>query len=117
MRQSRTIILQILVAAMMAGGCFAASASAQTPCVDVVIGTERTPNLGCLNDVLRHSTQAERNRQTQASAAASAGVPTTSNELGLFNEAATAERLGDSFGKSVSPQRPARSFGNPLQPR
>ncbi|RCJ05512.1 hypothetical protein DDK22_26295 [Cupriavidus necator] len=41
-----------------------------------------------------------------------------SNQLGLYNEAATSHRMGNTFGTSVYPQRPASPApGAPVIPR
>ena len=39
-----------------------------------------------------------------------------SNQVGTANDAAARERMGNAFGTSPVPQRPARVFVNPIVP-
>ena len=78
----------------------AADAPAQT-CVDVRIGDQRSYD--CLDQQLAR--QAQQSHTPAAIPPLSAGSPALS--VGGFNQGATQERLGTSFGHSVIPQRPA----------
>src|SRR5262245_2673896 len=83
-------------------------------CVDVQIGDDRTPYLNCLNGELQKSVQRERGTP-QPAAPLSATSP--SNQIGTFNEAAARQRMGNAFGVSPIPQRPAKPvFVSPLLP-
>lgn len=83
------------------------SAGTTTTCVDVRIGDARAYD--CLNQRLRDSVPQRRY--------SAADAPYASNSpphvVGTFNEAATRQLLGNSFGRSVIPQRPASAFGGP----
>jgi hypothetical protein len=91
-------------------------AAAEPPaCVEVRVGEERVFDWHCLNARLAVQVETERNRQAQAAAALAASQPSGPAELNLFDEAATAQRLGSSFGHSVIPERPVETFRNPLE--
>jgi hypothetical protein len=70
-------------------------------CVDVRIGDELS--YACLNQELEKLAPMKRYSAEQDSPY-SAGSPAP--VVGTFNQAATRERLGNNFGKSVVPQRP-----------
>ncbi len=75
----------------------------QQACVDVAVGSAQS--YACLNQELG----AMAARQPRPSSANSAPVSAFSpgNVTGQFNESATRNRLGSSFGRSVTPERPA----------
>ena len=82
-------------------------------CVDVQIGNDRSAYLNCLNDAMQHRVEHERGTP-QPTAPVDAHSP--SNQVGTFNDAAARQHMGDAFGVSPVPQRPARVFGSPLVP-
>jgi hypothetical protein len=70
-------------------------------CVDVKIGSAQS--YGCINQELRHIVE---------SAPRLVAVPdlhagSSASAIGTFDRTATQERLGDAFGHSLVPQRPA----------
>jgi hypothetical protein len=81
-------------------------------CVDVLIGSAQ--QYDCLNQ------QMQQNVPPRAPSAADLTTPTAGSPapaVGSFNQAATQERLGNNFGKSAFPQRPAPPvFPAPLAP-
>jgi len=82
-------------------------------CVDVEIGGDRSAYFKCLNEQMQRG--AEREHQVpQPTAPIDTHSP--SNQLGTANDAAAREKMGNSFGKSAVPQRPASTFVNPLVP-
>jgi hypothetical protein len=82
------------------------------PCVDVTIGGERS--LACVNQQLSRSIP-PRNFTAGSDLPQAGNV--TAPAAGTFNQAATAERLGTSFGHSVVPQRPPPPvYSAPLLP-
>jgi hypothetical protein len=85
------------------------SRPAQQSCVDVKVGSAQS--YGCLNQRLG-AVARQAHDGTQTDAPYSATSP--SNVTGQFNEDATRERLGTSFGHSVTPQRPAAANPPPL---
>lgn len=89
--------------------------TAPAPCVEVRIGGDRAFDWQCLNARLSQQVETEKTRQAQGAAALAASQPSGSTELNLFDEAATAQRLGSSFGHSVIPERPVEIFRNPLE--
>lgn len=83
-------------------------------CVGVTIGGQAVPGIDCLNARLKSMVAAERRQAAQIDLLLGAPEHQAPTQEGVFNEAATAERLGDAFGRSVFPQRPVRSFPSPL---
>ncbi len=73
--------------------------TAQT-CVDVRIGSDAY--YSCLNQKLAASVPGRRSSAHDAPLTATSPAPA----VGTYNQAATRERLGDSFGHSAIPQRP-----------
>lgn len=97
--------------------CVALPASAQTrilpaskpappPCVQVRIGQDEAGRWDCVNDAFK----AEVERIAPVTAGESPGERQAPIGQGLAVPAATRQRLGDQYGKSVTPQRPVRSF-------
>jgi hypothetical protein len=81
-----------------------APAQSAPPCVEVQIGKDRAGLLDCLNQQFQRS--AEEGRRVPQPAAPY-GTSSPPNQVGLFNESAERERLGNAFGHSAVPQRPA----------
>jgi hypothetical protein len=86
----------------------AAQATAQAPdsCVEVMVNGERTPSYACLTQKLSPAAAQRGTGDAQPGMASEAIVQRPSNQLGLFNRAATGHRMGNTFGTSVHPQRP-----------
>ncbi len=81
----------------------------QDVCVDVRIGQE--PFYSCLNRKLEEMVPNRRESSADAPITASSPAPA----VGTFNQAATRQQLGTSFGHSIVPQRPPPPvFYNPL---
>ncbi|WP_157004318.1 hypothetical protein [Xanthomonas pisi] len=100
-----------LMAVMAAAPAAAASQAAVTPgpasdaapCVEVQIGQTSTGRLSCLNQLLRE-TAARAAGAPQATVTPATGSPI---ELGQPTPAALRQRLGQAYGRSAQPQRPA----------
>lgn len=75
-------------------------------CVEVNANGRREQSLACLNEKLMPASPATGQRPPQLSGA-QAVIAQPSNQLGLYNRAALEHRMGNTFGKSVVPQRPA----------
>lgn len=73
-------------------------------CIDVEVNGERVPAYDCLTDKLSPADGHGPRIAAQLRSEQIARRP--SNELDLFNQAATSQRLGNAFGKSVKAQRP-----------
>lgn len=106
------------VAALVACG-FCGMASAQSApeaktnantnadsCVEVVVNGEHTPSYACLTQKLQPTAPPRGADGAQPGLASEAITQRPSNQLGLFNQAATSHRMGNTFGTSVYPQRP-----------
>ena len=66
----------------------------------------RVQSMSCLNEKLLPAPDAA-TRQPPALSTAETNLQRPSNQLGLYNRAALEHRMGNAFGKSVTPQRPA----------
>lgn len=77
-------------------------------CVEVTVNGQRVPPLPeCLTRKLQPAPKPPANpRAADAPLAAEAITQRPSNQLGLFNRAATGHRMGNQFGISAFPQRP-----------
>jgi hypothetical protein len=103
----------MLTAALPAMAAESPPADIVKACVDVQIGNDRSVYLNCLNDAMQRRVEHERG-SPQISAPIDTHSP--SNQVGTFNDAAARERMGNAFGVSPVPQRPAPVFSNPIVP-
>ncbi|RZT36411.1 hypothetical protein [Cupriavidus agavae] len=78
--------------------------AAQEACVEVEVNGARAPSYSCLTQQLAPASTGRAQRPVTLGAEVIAGQP--SNQLGLYNRAATSHRMGNTFGTSVLPQRP-----------
>lgn len=83
----------------------AAKQADATPCIEVQVNGERIPAWDCL----------QRKLAPRESAAARSALPEAErlmrkpgNQMLQYNLEGTRQRMGDAFGRSVAPQRPAR---------
>ncbi|MCR6476344.1 hypothetical protein NU688_09270 [Variovorax sp. ZS18.2.2] len=104
----RTIFLHGIAALLACGLCGAAIAQEATGgnCVEVTVNGERAPSYDCLTQKLQPKAPARGPDDAQPGMASEAIAQRPSNQLGLFNRAATGHRMGNTFGTSVHPQRP-----------
>ena len=112
----RFVLIAMAASLSIAVPAFAADTVPQTDaqtCVDVQIGNDRTAYLNCLNAAMQRRVEHER---ATPQIAAPIEANSSSNQVGTFNEAAVREHMGDSYGISPVPQRPARVFANPIAP-
>jgi hypothetical protein len=93
--------------------CLAARGACAQPshdtCVDVQVGSAQS--YACLNQKLQAAARQAHNDPAPGQAPANANSP--GNVTGQFNEDATRNRLGDNFGKSVTPERPPAYYAPP----
>lgn len=75
-------------------------------CVEVEVNGVRAPSYNCLSQKLTPSAKPNKADGKAPQIASEAIVQRPSNQLGLFNRAATSNRMGNTFGTSVYPQRP-----------
>lgn len=81
-------------------------------CIEVEVDGQRSPpSFGCLTHKLAPRAQAGASAGTAPPLASEAIVLRPSNQLGLFNRAATGHRMGNQFGRSAFPQRPPDAPG------
>lgn len=88
----------------------------EASCAEVTVNGVRAPSFECLTQKLqpRPQLQLQGPGDAQAGLASEGIVLRPSNQLGLFNRAATSTRMGNTFGTSVYPQRPPQ--GQPSLP-
>jgi hypothetical protein len=107
--------LRVLAFAIMsysvAGAARAAAAPQATNCTDVQVGSAQSYD--CINAQLGAAAAATP-RSSSADAPLTSSSP--SNVVGTFNEGATRNRLGQNFGKSAIPYRPAPANPPALPP-
>ena len=82
-----------------------APADAEAACVEVEVNGVRTPSYACLTQKLRAAKPGQ-NPNTLPGLNSEQILNRPGNQLGLFNRAATSNRMGNTFGTSVYPQRP-----------
>ncbi|WP_208509215.1 hypothetical protein [Variovorax paradoxus] len=95
-----------MLAALGGQGAMAQEAAPANPCVEVTVNGERAPSYDCLTQKMRPPASAPRDADGTPQLASEAIANRPSNQLGLFNRAATSTRMGNTFGTSVYPQRP-----------
>lgn len=83
-----------------------AETTGDATCMEVEVNGIRAPSYNCLSQKLRPSAP-PRAAHGKAPLASETITQRPSNQLGLFNRAATDTRMGNTFGTSVYPQRPA----------
>jgi len=109
----RVLRMAGLLLAITANASVATAQDDHQTCVDVTIGDQRS--YSCLNEQMKHFTEQHR-ASALGDAPYTAGAP--SQQTGTFNQAATKERLGNAFGYSAIPQRPApQPFPGPINSR
>ncbi len=87
------------------------SATETQTCVDVRIGEDRTAYLNCINAQLNRDVA----RQQQVpQPAAPIDTHSATNTIGIVDETAARQKMGDAFGRSAQPQRPERVYVSPL---
>lgn len=75
------------------------------PCIEVQVNGERIPAWDCLQ---RKLAPASRAAKSPALPEAERLMRQPGNQLMQYNVEGTRQRMGDAFGRSVVPQRPAR---------
>jgi len=93
----------------------AASDGSAASCIDVVVNGEHIPSYDCLTQKLMPKAGGKPQPTPEMTSQAIVGKP--SNQLGLFNYTATSNRMGNTFGTSVYPQRPPAAPAVPVLPR
>lgn len=81
-----------------------ATADAPSPCIDVEVNGERVRDYDCLSRLMTPAKPDARPPATTMPSEDIARRP--SNQLFLFNQEATRQRMGNTFGTSVHSQRP-----------
>ncbi len=92
-------------------GLSLAQAEQPPSCVEVTVGGYKAPDYNCLSQQMGNNPEgavaAQKNQQSM-------NVPINKrppHQLGLATPAATSTRMGNTFGTSVKPQRPAPATG------
>ncbi|KAA0995138.1 hypothetical protein FQ192_08765 [Pseudomonas sp. ANT_J12] len=107
--------LMIAAGMLLMGGISVAQAQEPLGCVEVSVGGYKAPDYGCLSRQMGNNPEgaaAARKNQEAINDPVSKRPP---NQVGLATPAATGTRMGNTFGTSVKPQRPAATgAGSPL---
>jgi len=82
------------------------TAAEPSSCIDIAVEGSWIGHLDCLNADLRKLARDRQDRVASLYGAIAAGHDMAPAELGMFNQYAVQERLGQNFGKSAYPQRP-----------
>ncbi|MDR6672176.1 hypothetical protein [Xanthomonas sp. 1678] len=84
-------------------------------CIEVEVNGERIPDYDCFSQMLagQHTTADGRPAAMTASERIARRPPAA---LGLADRAATSQRMGNTFGKSTTPQRPPPPAPRPVVP-
>jgi len=83
------------------------------PCVEVQIGQDTASHMNCVNEALKRAVEREHNTPLPQ---APITAQSASNAVGVYNDAAARQMMGNAFGVSAVPQRPKNSFPTPLVP-
>ena len=113
MRVSVYLFVPVLIFSIDISAQADTASSAPMPCVEVQIGQDSASHMDCVNDALRRVVEREHNRPVPE---APVSANSASNQVGTFNEAASRQMMGDTFGISSVPQRPKSAFTNALVP-
>ncbi|SFY28352.1 hypothetical protein SAMN03159390_04710 [Pseudomonas sp. NFACC49-2] len=76
-------------------------------CIEVTVGGYKTPDYNCLSRQMGNDPQAAAAARQAREALDVPVERRPPNSVGLATPAATGVRMGDTFGTSVKPQRPA----------
>jgi hypothetical protein len=79
-------------------------------CVEVQIGNEKAPSLGCLNRRLKQQVD----RVAPSLNAPPIDARSQDIRVGVANTVAVQQQYGPNFGRSAIPFRPQQTFTNPL---
>ncbi len=79
-------------------------------CVEVEIGNEKAPSLGCLNRRLKQQVD----RVAPSLNAPPIDARSQDIRVGVANTVAVQQQYGPNFGRSAIPFRPQQTFTNPL---
>lgn len=104
-----SVIAGGLLSVMCAGAAAQAASASADPaasCIEVEVDGVRAPSYACLTQKMSPNKDAAARQAAAQGLASEAIVQRPSNQLGLFNRAAMANRMGNTFGTSVYPQRP-----------
>jgi hypothetical protein len=101
----------VAASALLMTGLSLAQAEEPGGCVEVSVGGYKAPDYNCLSQQMGNNPEgaaaAQKNQQGM-------NVPINKrppSQIGLATPAATSTRMGNTFGTSVKPQRPAPASG------
>lgn len=92
--------------AVQASESTTAQAQAEPACIEVEVDGQRVPAYDCLTLKLNTAVSAADKPRQDPHLKSEQVATRPSNEIALFNRAATSQRMGNTFGRSVHPQRP-----------
>ncbi|WP_213938179.1 hypothetical protein [Pseudomonas sp. dw_612] len=104
-------LLNVTAGVLLTVGATTALAEEPLGCVEVSVGGYKAPDYNCLSQQMGNNPEGAAAVQKNQEAM---NVPVNKrppNQLGLATPAATGTRMGNTFGTSVKPQRPAATGG------
>lgn len=103
---SSALCVLLATCAVPASESTTAQAKNEPACIEVEVNGERTPAYDCLTLKLNTAASAADKPRQDPRLKSEQVATRPSNEIALFNRAATSQRMGNTFGRSVHPQRP-----------
>ncbi|MGR3889726.1 hypothetical protein [Pseudomonas sp. 1152_12] len=85
---------------------FAHAQTAAQGCTEVTVDGYKAPDYGCLSQQMGHDPDAAKATQKNQAAQRVPVHKRPPNQVGLSTPAATSIRMGNTFGTSLTPQRP-----------
>jgi hypothetical protein len=104
-------LLSVAASVLLMGGVNAVQAEEALGCVEVSVGGYKAPDYGCLSQQMGNNPEGAAAAQKNQQAMDNPVNKRPPNQVGLATPAATSTRMGNTFGTSVKPQRPAPTAG------
>jgi hypothetical protein len=104
-------VWRVTVGVLLISALTAVQAEEPLGCVDVTVAGYKAPDYNCLSQQMGGNTDgaaAAKNNRDAMNVPVNKRPP---NQVGLATPAATSTRMGNTFGTSVKPQRPAPVTG------
>jgi hypothetical protein len=104
-------LLNVAASVLLMCGVSVAQAEEAPGCVEVSVGGYKAPDYGCLSQQMGNNPEGAAAAQKNQEAMNDPVNQRAPNQVGLATPAATSTRMGNTFGTSVKPQRPAPTTG------
>ncbi|MEO6679545.1 MAG: hypothetical protein ABIO21_19535 [Pseudomonas sp.] len=104
-------LLSVAAGMLLMLGVNVAQAEEPLGCVEVSVGGYKAPDYNCLSQQMGNNPEGAAAAQKNQEAMNAPVNKRPPNQVGLATPAATSTRMGNTFGTSVKPQRPAANTG------